>query len=159
MGYPENGAVQGLGDYDLFTGYLHTKGLRWSYGAVRGRRSDWRATPTRCPPPSSRPPPPAAGFGAVYLDRVGYADGGAATAAALDGLAGPAASGLSASAFGSSSSTCARPPRAWRPRRPPLSGRCISNALLYPVALGFGDGFSYSAAGQLPFAGSGPVRG
>ncbi|MDQ3724050.1 MAG: hypothetical protein M3376_13530, partial [Actinomycetota bacterium] len=63
MSYPENGAIQGLGDYDLFTGYLHTKDLRWSYGAVRGRLSDWHGAHQALAPDQLATAAAAAGFG------------------------------------------------------------------------------------------------
>ena len=89
MSYPENGTVVGVGDYDLFKGYVHTKGLRWTYGAVRGRPSDWLAQHQALAPEQLAVAGAAAGFGAVYVDRAGYADGGAGVAAALGALAGP----------------------------------------------------------------------
>ena len=38
--YPEAGPVNQMADYSLFRGYLHSKSLRWSYGAVRGSAAD-----------------------------------------------------------------------------------------------------------------------
>ncbi len=35
--YPEGGPVNAMGDYDQFKPYLHSKTLRWSYGAPKGR--------------------------------------------------------------------------------------------------------------------------
>ena len=156
MSYPENGSVQGLGDYDLFTGYLHTKGLRWSYGAVRGRLSDWHGAHQALAPDQLATAAAAAGFGAVYLDRIGFADGGAATAAALDRLAGPGASGLSADRRLQFFDL--RPAAARLAQSTTRAERAqVAQALLYPVALGFGDGFSYSElAGQTPFRWAGP---
>lgn len=151
MSYPENGAVQGLADYDLLTGYLHTTGLRWSYGAIRGRPSDWHRAHQALAPEQLATAAAAAGFGAVYLDRIGYADGGAATAAALEQLAGPGASG--ASADGRLQFFDLRPAAArLAASTTPAERAQLSQALLYPVALGFGDGFSYEElAGQTPF--------
>ena len=151
MSYPENGPVQGLGDYDLLTGYLHTTGLRWSYGAIRGRPPDWHRAHQALAPEQLATAAAAAGFGAVYLDRIGYADGGAATAAALEQLAGPGASGLSAD--GRLQFFDLRPAAArLAASTTPAERAQLSQALLYPVALGFGDGFSYEElAGQTPF--------
>ena len=151
MSYPENGSVQGLGDYDLFTGYLHTKDLRWTYGAVRGRLPDWHGMHQALAPDHLATAAAAAGFGAVYLDRIGYADGGAATAAALDALAGPGASGLSAD--GRRQFFDLRPAAArLAASTTPAERAQLSQALLYPVDLDFGEGFSYSElAGQTPF--------
>ena len=41
MPFPENGPVYHLHDYELFTGFLHSKTLRWSYGGMKGRGGDW----------------------------------------------------------------------------------------------------------------------
>ncbi|MCA1568898.1 MAG: hypothetical protein LC798_00985 [Chloroflexi bacterium] len=151
MSYPENGSLHGLGDYDLFTGYLHTKNLRWTYGAVRGRLSDWHGAHQALAPDQIATAAMAAGFGAVYLDRAGYADGGAATAAALETLAGSGASGLSADARLQFFDL--RPAATRLAARTTLAERAqLSRALLYPVALGYGDGFSYQEhAGPTPF--------
>lgn len=151
MSYPENGAIQGLGDYDLFTGYLHANDLRWTYGAVRGSLSDWHGAQQALAPDQLATAAAAAGFNAVYLDRIGYADGGAATAAALDALAGPGTTGLSADRRLQFFDL--RPVAARLAARTTLAERVqLSQALLYPVALGFGDGFSYSElAGETPF--------
>jgi phosphoglycerol transferase len=44
--FPESGVgPHQLQDYELFRGYLHSKGLRWSYGAMRNRKTDlWQAS-------------------------------------------------------------------------------------------------------------------
>ncbi|HVF78901.1 MAG TPA: hypothetical protein VNA28_11435 [Solirubrobacteraceae bacterium] len=151
MSYPESGPIHRLGDYDLFTGYLHTTDLRWTYGAIRGRLSDWHGAHQALAPEQLATAAAAAGFGAVYLDRNGYADGGTATAAALDMLAGLGASG--GSADGRTQFFDLRPAAArLAARTTPAERAQLSQALLYPVALGFGDGFSYQElAGQTPF--------
>ena len=41
--FPENPPVQQMSDYDLLRGYLHTHGLNWTYGAMKGRPQDWLA--------------------------------------------------------------------------------------------------------------------
>ena len=38
--FPEYPSVNQMKDYDLFRGYLHSKNLRWSYGAMKGREGD-----------------------------------------------------------------------------------------------------------------------
>jgi hypothetical protein len=65
-------------DYDLFKGYVHSRHLRWSYGAMKGRPEDWTAAAATAPVSQVVPEAVAAGFAAVYVDRFGYADGGAA---------------------------------------------------------------------------------
>ena len=151
MSYPENGPVHGLRDYDLLTGYLHTTGLRWTYGAIRGRPSDWHRVHQALAPEQLAAAAAAAGFGAVYLDRAGYADGGVATAEALEKLAGPGASG--ASADGRLQFFDLRPAAArLAARTTPAERAQLAQALLYPVTLGFGAGFSaQELAGETPF--------
>ena len=38
--FPEVGRINQMADYQLFTGFLHSKKLRWSYGGMRGRSGD-----------------------------------------------------------------------------------------------------------------------
>ena len=156
MSYPENGSLHGLGDYDLFTGYLHARDLRWTYGAVRGRPTDWLASRGSLPPEQLATAAAAAGFGAVYLDTAGYPDAGKAVAAALAKLTGPGTSGSSADArlrFFDLRPAAERLALATTP----AERMQLSEALLYPVVLGFDDGFSYQETAEgLPFRWAGP---
>ena len=151
MAYPENGTVVGVGDYDHFQGYLHSKGLRWTYGAVRGRPSDWHAQHQLIPPEQLATAAAAAGFGAIYLDRAGYADRGAAIAGTLDTLTGPGNSGLSSD--GRLQFFDLRPVAArLAERTTPAERGLVHDALVYPVMLGFGTGVSYQElAGATPY--------
>ncbi len=76
-----------MGSYDHLMAYLHSKSLRWSFGAMRDRPGDlWlRKTSTKkvnkmveslC----------LMGFAGVYIDRYGYADSGEKIVARLRGL-------------------------------------------------------------------------
>ena len=142
MSYPENGSLHGIGDYDLFKGYLHSDDLRWTYGAVRGRTSDWLAARQTLAPEQLATAAAAAGFGAVYLDRAGYGDGGEAVAAVLAALTGPGNSGRSAD--GRLQFFDLRPVAArLAAQTTAVERKQLSDALLYPVALGYGDGFYY----------------
>jgi len=151
MAYPENGTLVGIRDYDLFKGYLHTTGLRWTYGAIHGRPSDWLAQHSDLTPEQLAAAAAASGFGAVYVDRAGYADHGAAVTAALDALAGPGNSGQSADGrlqFYDLRPAAARLARAVTP----AEHAAVHDALLYPVMLGFGAGVSYQEmAGPTPY--------
>ena len=151
MSYPEHGSEVGIGDYDLFKGYLHSEGLKWTYGAVRGRPTDWLAQHQDLAPDQLAVAAAASGFGAVYVDRAGYADGGAAVAAALDALTGPGNSAQSADKrlqfYDLRPAGAAPGPRDHRrrarpdPRRPPVSG-----------GGGFGAGVSYpELSGSTPY--------
>jgi len=61
--------------YDHFRGYLHSKTLRWSFGAMHGRPTDQlHARLTTFPLPDRVEALIALGFEGIYLDRLGYAD-------------------------------------------------------------------------------------
>jgi phosphoglycerol transferase len=156
MSYPENGTVVSLRDYDLFKGYFHTTGLHWTYGIVRGRPADWLAQQQSLAPEQLAAAAAAAGFGAVYVDHAGYADGGAAVDAALGKLAGPGSSQTSAD--GRLQFFDLRPAASrLRDHTTAVERSELAKALLYPIVLGFGHGFSYqeNAAG-VPFRWAGP---
>ena len=65
--------------YDLTRGYLHSRTLRWSYGAMINERSDlWQRSVQALPPQEMVPKLVAAGFAGVYLDRRIFPGNGAA---------------------------------------------------------------------------------
>lgn len=71
-GFPESGARLGFRDYDHVRPFLHTKTLRWTYGAVKGRpESDWQRIDTATPE-VLLPALAASGFDAVYIDKAAY---------------------------------------------------------------------------------------
>jgi phosphoglycerol transferase len=89
--FPENGALHGMTDYDLFRPYLHAHTLRWSYGSMRGREADdWQRALLSRPPEERLPLLALAGFGGISIDRAGYQDYGAALEANLTRLLGTA---------------------------------------------------------------------
>ncbi|MGH2915572.1 MAG: hypothetical protein ACRDMX_11345 [Solirubrobacteraceae bacterium] len=82
--YPENPPVDRMMDYDLGRGYVHTTtGLRWSYGAMKGRPQDWAGADDNLPVPTLLDGVVAAGFSGVYIDKFGYVDNAASLAAAI----------------------------------------------------------------------------
>lgn len=89
--FPENGPVVNMTDYDHLRGYLHSRTVRWSHGGVKGREADWQPQML-----SGRPTATvvadvtAAGFDAIWIDRAGYSDAGAAVEKDLDALGPPA---------------------------------------------------------------------
>ena len=92
--FPEAGGIVQMGDYEHLIGYLHSDGLRWSYGAMRGRPADWSAAAGDLPVGQLLPAAAAAGFSGLWLDRNGYEDQGAAIEkqiTAVTGLAAPTA--------------------------------------------------------------------
>jgi phosphoglycerol transferase len=75
--YPENPPVHLMHDYDHGRAYLHSKGLRWSYGAVKGREGEaWQQWVAAKPTPEMIDTLAAAGFSGLYLNRAGYPDRG-----------------------------------------------------------------------------------
>ncbi|HKR21915.1 MAG TPA: hypothetical protein VJS17_04930, partial [Pyrinomonadaceae bacterium] len=77
--FPEAPPVHGMLDYDHLKAYLHSKSLRWSYGAIRGREGDeWQKSVASLPVPEFLQSLAFAGFNGVYVDRHGYEDKGAA---------------------------------------------------------------------------------
>lgn len=81
--FPESGPDHQeatMDPYEQSRGYLHSKSLRWSYGAVRGRWADlWQkrhivAKPTIVEGVENLA---VAGFAGIYVDRFGYPDRGA----------------------------------------------------------------------------------
>jgi phosphoglycerol transferase len=79
MFFPETPAVNDLPPYDHFKAYLHSKTLRWSYGAINGRSDDaWQRKVTSLPARDMVLALREAGFAGVWVDRRGYADHGRA---------------------------------------------------------------------------------
>ena len=72
-GFPPPGRML---EYDEGKPYLHTHGIRWSFGAMKGRPQDWAASFASQDPRIYVPAVAAAGFSAIYVDRYGYADSG-----------------------------------------------------------------------------------
>lgn len=85
--FPEAGAINGVSDYKHFIGYLFTDNLRWSYGAVRGRNTQYvelnidDGMSYRFVKELQKK-----GFSAVYIDVDGYADGGSQIIGFYDSL-------------------------------------------------------------------------
>jgi len=76
--FPEQPKLHNLTDYELGKPYLHSHSLRWSYGAMLGRKSgDWQKAVTAKPLPVFLDEIRAAGFKGLYIDRRGYEDNGA----------------------------------------------------------------------------------
>ena len=87
--FPEAGQLIDLDGNDLLRGYLHTKHLRWSFGALKGRPEDWSTELQGLPTSTTLDAAVAAGFSGLWIDRFGYADRAAALESDLRGLVGP----------------------------------------------------------------------
>ena len=154
--FPESGPVNGMLDYDLLKGYLHSERLRWSYGATRGRPEDWLDDARDLEPGALAAAATTAGFGAIYVDRAGYADNGAAVVAALTKVTRGGPAGVSADGrlqFYDLRRVAARV----ESRASGAARAAISTALLRPATIAYGDGFSFAEAdGSVPFRWAGP---
>ena len=78
--FPETQTPGRMVDYDPLRGYLADNGtLRWSYGAVKGRRSaDWQTyLRDRVGPVRALPALLGLGFTGLWVDTYGYTDDGA----------------------------------------------------------------------------------
>ena len=76
--FPEHAAIAQLPEYAPMIPYLHSKTLRWSYGAIKGRRADaWIAKTAGLPVAEAVERLALAGYAAIYVSRDGYGDHGA----------------------------------------------------------------------------------
>lgn len=70
--FPESPGPGDLLDYDSAIGYLHSKNLKWSYGAARGRQGRWLLSMSNLGLRRKLERVSACGFGGIWLDRSGY---------------------------------------------------------------------------------------
>lgn len=86
--FPE--PTPGLRDlYEPAKAYVHSSDLRWSWGAMRGP-DDWAGQHATKPAAELVPTARQAGFAAILVDRLAYADQGTAVEADLRGVLGSA---------------------------------------------------------------------
>ncbi len=85
--FPERGPVNKMRAWDLFKGYLHSNGLRWSYGVMTGRpEARWAERLADEPLDQAVKTFAFAGFSGIYIDRYGYADNAAGIESGLEGV-------------------------------------------------------------------------
>ncbi len=73
--YPEGGIVNNMADYQLLTGYLHSDNIKWSYGGIKGRKSDtWNKMISELDTKTMVKALSIAGFEGIYIDRRAYTD-------------------------------------------------------------------------------------
>jgi phosphoglycerol transferase len=85
--FPEGPMIHRMIVYDHLRGYLHSKILRWSFGAMKHREADaWQKQVAAKPPGDLVESLKSAGFHGIYLDRQGYPDQGAGLEASLAAL-------------------------------------------------------------------------
>lgn len=76
--FPEYPPINKMTDYSNFRGYLHSKDLRWSYGAMKGRSGDnWQRHVTSMPVIDMLKTLSQADFKGIYIDGYGFEDDGA----------------------------------------------------------------------------------
>ncbi len=73
--FPEGEPVNRVQIYDLVSGFLHSKNLKWSFGGMKGREGDlfYRALAVE-PIERQLEVIKELGFGGIYIDRRGYLD-------------------------------------------------------------------------------------
>jgi len=77
--FPEHPPIHRMVDYDHLKPYLHSHGIRWSYGAIKGRAvSEWQERTASLPVQKLVSELKKKGFCAIWVDRFGYHDSGAA---------------------------------------------------------------------------------
>lgn len=75
--FPEQPPVVAMLDYENLRVYLHSKNLKWSYGAVKGRPlAFWMESISKLPVSSMINQIAYAGYNGIYIDRNGYMDHG-----------------------------------------------------------------------------------
>ncbi len=85
--FPEAYLTYKMDDYDQFRPYLHSSGLRFSYGDTRGRyQPRWQKEAEELGPQGMVHLLEKYGFGAVLINRDGYPDGGESLARAIRSL-------------------------------------------------------------------------
>jgi phosphoglycerol transferase len=89
VGFPEVEPVNKLGAYDQGRGYLNSKTLKWSWGAIKGRTGDtfFRSLAAESIENQIKVARKLC-FRGVYVDRRGYADGGVKIEAELKRILG-----------------------------------------------------------------------
>lgn len=73
--FPEGGYHHQEEPYAQAIGYLHSKDIRWSYGAIKGRQSNgWLTSVDRLPARERIKYLATAGFSGIYIERRGFPD-------------------------------------------------------------------------------------
>ncbi|MCX5824881.1 MAG: hypothetical protein NTY86_15640 [Deltaproteobacteria bacterium] len=75
MLFPETPHINNMPDYSHLRAYLHSDGLRWSYGAMKGRKpAYWMQNMSMLPVDNMAEQLSIIGFSGIYIDRSGYVD-------------------------------------------------------------------------------------
>jgi hypothetical protein len=77
VGFPISKGPSRMIPYDHLRGYLHTRTVKWSYGAITGRETNiWQQSVSLLPVQDMVDVLVYSGFQGIYLDRMGYVDNG-----------------------------------------------------------------------------------
>jgi phosphoglycerol transferase len=137
--FPESPPMHRLHDSAQLRPYLHSRSLRWSYGAMKGRADDWAAELADESIATAVRGVAAAGFAGLTVDRLAYEDHGAALEAAVGELAGERPL---ASPDGRVSFFDLRPlARRLALATPPPALEALGRAVLTPLRCEWGQGF------------------
>jgi len=82
IAFPEGGTVGSIPYNALLLGYVHSD-LAWSFGGIKGQESYWQPLALQAGITAAIPKLIVAGFDALYVNRLGYGDGGAAVEAEI----------------------------------------------------------------------------
>ena len=137
--FPEYPPVFGMVDYDHLRGYVHSDSLRWSYGGVKGRESEWQSNLVTQPLDVMVAGMAAAEFDGLYVDRAGYPDEATQLESGLIPILG---NPLFESEDGRLAMFDLRPiRRRLNDALPPPQLRALRAAILHPPAARFASGF------------------
>jgi phosphoglycerol transferase len=142
LAFPESPPINNMADYSPLKGYLHSgPGLKWSYGAMKGRPEDWQAKASEMPLATQVPAVALAGFDGLWIDTNGYVN---PNAEALD----PLRKIIGADPTFRSDDNARlvyydlRPLRARLQRHlSPTAARSVEPLLTHPLTTAFGSGF------------------
>ncbi len=82
--FPISQPFNQMGPYEHIRGYLHTRKVRWSYGALNGRETQiWQQSISQLPLQKLVDIVAISGFKGIYLNRRGYPDEGEKTVSEL----------------------------------------------------------------------------
>jgi phosphoglycerol transferase len=138
--FPESPPIFNMGDYSPMRGYLHAgKGIKWSYGAMKGRPGDWQQEASALPLDEQIPAVALAGFDGLWVDTAGYTNADTQAVTPLRTITGrqPIMSADARFAYFD-----LRPLRtSLQKRLPGPEVKTVGPELLHPLQSTYGDGF------------------
>lgn len=136
MPFPESWPIVKMTDYSHLRGYMHSD-LRWNYGGLKNEASEWQPTALQDGIAAALPKLVVAGFHAIYINRLGYADSGAKVESEIVAVIGPQTPLVNADA-----TLAVYNLQAYRKSLDDSSTRLPSRAsVLHPVPVTYGIGF------------------